>query len=50
MGSGVVARGTHSIGSWVDPRAGLDVTENSKVSLPVPGMEPPFALVVRLVA
>jgi hypothetical protein len=32
------ARGTHSVGSWVDPRAGLDVMEKSKVSLSLLGM------------
>jgi hypothetical protein len=31
--------GTHWIGSWVGPRAGLDVTEKRKI-LPLPGMEP----------
>jgi hypothetical protein len=33
------APGTHCIGSWVDPRAGLDDVEKWKF-LPLPGLEP----------
>jgi hypothetical protein len=34
-----IARGTHWIGGWVDPRAGLDAMEKRKI-LPLPGIEP----------
>jgi hypothetical protein len=33
------ALGTHWIGGWVGPRAGLDAVENRAIPLPLPGME-----------
>jgi hypothetical protein len=36
--SGHRAPGTHWIGGWMDPRAGLDAVE--KGLLPLPGIEP----------
>jgi hypothetical protein len=41
--------GTHFIGSWVDPRAGLDDMEKLKC-LTLPGLELPPPLVVQPVA
>jgi hypothetical protein len=41
--------GTHFIGGWVDPRAGLDDMEKWKV-LNLPGLELPLPLVVQPVA
>jgi len=32
--------GTHWIGIWVDPRAGLDAVAKIKKSLSLPGIEP----------
>jgi hypothetical protein len=32
--------GTHQIGGWVGPRAGLDVLGEEKNLLPLPGFEP----------
>jgi hypothetical protein len=36
------ASGTHWIGDWVDPRAGLDAVVEKKNSHPLPGLEPPI--------
>jgi hypothetical protein len=36
---GEIAPGTHSIGGWVGPRAGLDAVEKRKI-LPLEGVEP----------
>jgi hypothetical protein len=36
------APGTHCIGGWVRPRAGLDAVEKRKNSQPLPGLEPPI--------
>jgi hypothetical protein len=41
--------GTHFIGGWVDPRAGLDDMEKWKFFI-LPGLELPLPLVVQPVA
>jgi hypothetical protein len=33
------ASGSHWIGGWVGPTAGLNVVEKRKISLPLPGIE-----------
>jgi hypothetical protein len=43
------APGTHFIGGWVDPRAGLDDMEKWKF-FTLPGLELPLPLVVQPVA
>jgi hypothetical protein len=44
------APGTHFIGGWVDPRAGLDDMEKWKLFFTLPGLELPLPLVVQPVA
>jgi hypothetical protein len=37
---GEITLGTHRIGGWVDPRAGLHTEATGKILSPVPGIEP----------